>query len=317
MAASLNGRRFVGQEPGALPVCLALARAGHSVVLVDTDPYDRARLADMLPRLLGPDAGHLTLTSSVPQDAYPFSSRSDAALCTDWTKAQGQGVLCYSPGVHAGGLIEQIGADPSGEMRAIAEALGARSISLPASSIPLSARLHAELGRALEETLLTCGTPDALDAACVEAGFAVGPFALQDRLGIDTLLADRQAVETRLGLTPLPLFARAVSEGRLGRKASVGWHRYPGQGGAVEDPLVEDMAEEEAHFAGWARRMVADADAAHAIAARMDQVVEALIAEGVVDRACLVEIAQIALGYSPRPAIRPNTTAASSPLPDR
>ncbi len=44
-----------------------------------------------------------------------------------------------------------------------------------------------------------------------------------------------------------------MAEGRLGRKVGVGWYRYPGGGGKVEDPLVEDMAIEEARFAGLPR----------------------------------------------------------------
>jgi 3-hydroxyacyl-CoA dehydrogenase len=35
----------------------------------------------------------------------------------------------------------------------------------------------------------------------------------------------------------------------LGKKAGVGWYRYPGGGGKVIDPLVEDLCREEAHFA--------------------------------------------------------------------
>ncbi len=271
----------------------------------------------MLPRLLGPRAALLHLSADTDTAVADLSAGPEAAVSLDWSDRSGRPALHHSPGVTTGHLVEQIGSDPSGRIGAVAHALGAVHLVHPAGTIPLAARLHAELGRALEEALLTWGAPEALDEALTGAGFAVGPFALQDRLGIDTLLADRQAVETRLGLAPLPLFARAVSEGRLGRKASVGWHRYPGQGGAVADPLVEDMAEEEAHFAGWPRRPVPEVEAAAEIAGRIDRLAAQVAEEAGASWAQVAQVAELVLGYTPRPAIRPNTTAAKSPLPDR
>lgn len=309
--------RFVGQEPGALPLCLALARAGCEVMLVDADPYDRKRVSDMLPRWLGSGAHNLDLIARPPEGAIRLSADPSAEISLDWTVRTDGPKLCYRAGVQGRALIEQLGADPSGVIARVAEALSVRHVILPASTVPISARFHAALGRALEEALLTSGTPDELDQALTQVGFEIGPFALQDQIGIDVLLTERQVLEARSGLAPLPLFPRAVAEGRLGQKASVGWHRYPGQGGAVEDPLVEDMAEEEARFAGWPRVFVDSSYTAQHIAARMDRLAETLTQEGVAAPEAVAEIAQMSIGYAPRPAIRPKTTAASSPLPDR
>ncbi|MEM9637004.1 MAG: enoyl-CoA hydratase, partial [Pseudomonadota bacterium] len=55
-----------------------------------------------------------------------------------------------------------------------------------------------------------------------------------------------------------PILPRMVGEGRLGRKLSVGWYRYPGGGGLVIDPLVEDLLREEAWFLGVARFEVSE-----------------------------------------------------------
>jgi len=45
-----------------------------------------------------------------------------------------------------------------------------------------------------------------------------------------------------------------VEEGRLGKKMNVGWYRYPGGNGKVEDPIVEDLVIEESWFAKVTRR---------------------------------------------------------------
>lgn len=310
--------QFVGEEPGALSVCLALARAGQTVTLIDRDEDDRTRLGDMLSRLLGPQVDLLSLSDGTEGAAPMFSAGGSAPISTDWRAAGSRPTLHHSIGAVSGHLVEQIGPDVTGQIAQIAQVLDAMHLTLPARAVPLSARLHAALGRAMEEALLTSGTPEALDEALVAAGFAVGPFLLQDTLGIDTLLVQRHAVEAELGLPTLPLFARAVAEGRLGRKASVGWYRYPGQGGAVEDPLVEDMAEEEAHFAGFRRVPIDEAESALRLTAQIDAVAADLVRSGAAPAETVTALATLALGYTPAlPAIRPKTTAARRPLPDR
>ena len=47
---------------------------------------------------------------------------------------------------------------------------------------------------------------------------------------------------------------------KIGRKTGVGWYRYPGGKGKVEDPIVADLAKEEAHFVGRTRTDHAPAD---------------------------------------------------------
>jgi len=175
--------------------------------------------------------------------------------------------------------------------------MDALHITLPAGAIPLSARFHACLSHCLETILLTSGTPTDIDETLQAAGFALGPFAAQDQIGIDTLLTARRAVESRLGAVALPLFARAVAEGRLGRKASVGWHRYPGNAGRVEDPLVEDMAVEEAHFANHPRRDLCDADIVARVSGALGLLAADMVSEGH-DPATVTEVAARSIGYA-------------------
>lgn len=116
-----------------------------------------------------------------------------------------------------------------------------------AVALALQAGLHA-----VSETLLMTATnPWELDAAMRAFGFTHGVCEAQDEEGLDTGLARRGAVMH-------PVLPRMVAEGRLGRKVGVGWYRYPGGGGLVIDPLVEDLLREEARFAGVSRRDLPD-----------------------------------------------------------
>tara|TARA_R110002095_G_scaffold111984_1_gene97881 strand:+ start:834 stop:1352 length:519 start_codon:yes stop_codon:yes gene_type:complete len=94
--------------------------------------------------------------------------------------------------------------------------------------------------------------PWELDEALTEWGYAMGPCEAQDLLGLDKVLARRP-------LCVVPILPRMVAEGRMGKGGGVGYYRYPGGGGAVIDPLIEDLILEEAWFAGAKRSDLSDA----------------------------------------------------------
>jgi 3-hydroxyacyl-CoA dehydrogenase len=111
--------------------------------------------------------------------------------------------------------------------------------------------------REAADTLLMDGAPPwDIDEAVVEFGYAMGPYEAQDLSGLDIAYANRkrQAATRDPNRRYIPISDRMVAEGRLGRKTCVGWYRYPGGGGKVLDPLVEDLIREEAHFAKVQRR---------------------------------------------------------------
>ncbi|MCP9465773.1 MAG: 3-hydroxyacyl-CoA dehydrogenase family protein, partial [Nitrospira sp.] len=57
----------------------------------------------------------------------------------------------------------------------------------------------------------------------------VGPFALADRIGLDTVLAICEVLYRELGdpkFRPCPLLRRYVEAGWLGRKTGRGFYRY-------------------------------------------------------------------------------------------
>lgn len=112
-------------------------------------------------------------------------------------------------------------------------------------------RILARYREAADTVLMDGSTPWDIDEAMVEFGFAMGPYEAQDLSGLDVDYANRkrQAATRDPDRRYIPISDRMVEEGRLGRKVGVGWYRYPGGGGAVIDPLLEDLVREEAYFA--------------------------------------------------------------------
>lgn len=108
--------------------------------------------------------------------------------------------------------------------------------------------------------------PWELDEALTDAGFAIGPCEAQDLVGLEQVLARRRAMGG-----PDTILARMVAEGRVGKGGGWGYYRYPGGGGAVIDPLLEDLIDEEAHFARSTRTNLSDAAlVAHMVAVLQD-----------------------------------------------
>ena len=74
------------------------------------------------------------------------------------------------------------------------------------------------------------GNIETIDAAIVEAGFRMGPFALMDLIGIDVNLAAARGLFEASGrpprFRPSPIQEELVAAGRLGRKSGEGFYRY-------------------------------------------------------------------------------------------
>lgn len=104
--------------------------------------------------------------------------------------------------------------------------------------------------------------PWEIDKAMVEFGYAMGPYETQDLSGLDIAHANRkrQAASRDGSRRPNPIADRLVAEGRLGKKTGVGWYRYPGDGGAVVDLLLEGMIREEAAIAKIKRRKFSESE---------------------------------------------------------
>jgi 3-hydroxyacyl-CoA dehydrogenase len=102
-----------------------------------------------------------------------------------------------------------------------------------------------------------------IDKAITDFGFPVGPFGMQDIAGIDVGWRIRQYLnsvgKTRAEGPQSAVPDRLYGLGRYGQKTGAGWYRYePGSRTRIPDPIVENIAAEEAAKRGATRRAVSD-----------------------------------------------------------
>ena len=103
-----------------------------------------------------------------------------------------------------------------------------------------------------------------IDRVLTEFGLPVGPFGMQDIAGIDVGARIRQYLKsigkTRAEGPQSAIPDRLFEMGRYGQKTGAGWYKYdaPGSRNRTPDPLIEQLADEEAKKRGIARRPIAD-----------------------------------------------------------
>jgi 3-hydroxyacyl-CoA dehydrogenase len=102
-----------------------------------------------------------------------------------------------------------------------------------------------------------------IDNVITAFGYPVGPFGMQDIAGIDVGWRIRQHLkstgQTRAEGPQSAVPDRLYESGRYGQKTGAGWYRYEGGSRTrIPDPLVEEIAMEEARKRGVARRAVSD-----------------------------------------------------------
>jgi 3-hydroxyacyl-CoA dehydrogenase len=102
-----------------------------------------------------------------------------------------------------------------------------------------------------------------IDRALTNFGMPVGPFGMQDIAGIDVGWRIRQFLKS-LGKTRAEGPQSAVPDrlyemGRYGQKTGAGWYKYEkGSRERIHDPLVDQIAAEEAAKRGITRRKIDD-----------------------------------------------------------
>lgn len=271
-----------------LELAVAMAGRGLDVTLAADDAHEATRTRDLLARQGG---AKVPVTDRPgPADVAVLSAPATVGaartLCLGFDGTRGS--LRIDP---TGGIGDPFEATPETQacLGDLPDLMGIGVIAVPfAVAGPLRARIEDVV-----ETLVFVGAPPwEVDEALEALGARLGPCAAQDRRGLDATVARRG------GKHPVPVVARMVTEGRLGRKGGVGWYRYPGNIGRVIDPLVEDLAREEAHFARLAPRVLTPETITRAILLSLADEAAGMLARGL-DPLLLDRIAGIALDLPP------------------
>ena len=267
----------VGAGPAGVTAAQLLRRAGYDVALAEPDTDTARRMRDMLAQagldLTVADGPGDPAGAAVVVEALEDEPDERAAVLRHllWTvPAEGLllstalsglpgrtiGFRIYAP-AHLRSLVEIAPGPEASDVQveaafALARAMGRHAVPAPHDRPSIGTRLMRRLYEAADTLLMDGAIPHELDEAMVAFGWDMGVYEAQDLIGLAVAYADRkaQAASRDPARRYIPISDRMVEEGRLGKAAGVGWYRYPGGGGAVIDPLVEDLVREEAWFAG-------------------------------------------------------------------
>lgn len=159
-------------------------------------------------------------------------------------------------------------------------------------------RILARYREAADTVLMDGSTPWEVDEAMVEFGYAMGPYEAQDLSGLDIAHANRRRQDATRDPNRryIPIADRMVELGKLGRKTGAGWYRYPGGNGKVDDPIVADLALEEAHFAGITRVDYKPDEIRHRLLLAMINEAAEILREGIAGSAADIDLVTV-FGY--------------------
>ena len=159
-------------------------------------------------------------------------------------------------------------------------------------------RILARYREAADTVFMDGSTPWEIDEAMVEFGYAMGPYETQDLSGHDIAHANRRRQDATRDPNRryIPIADRMIELGKLGRKTGAGWYRYPGGGGKVEDPIVADLALEEAHFAGITRTDYSPDQIRHRLLLAMINEAADILGEGIAASAADIDLVTV-FGY--------------------
>lgn len=164
------------------------------------------------------------------------------------------------------------------------QSLGKKTVNVKPDGRFVASRLSAKLYETLDTLLLEGSLPFEVDEALVAFGFSIGPYEAQDLSGLDAPYYERKQLKLdgQQSCKASAIPDRMVQEGRLGKKVGVGWYRYPGGGGAVIDPLLEDLIVEEAYFAKIKRRTITDQEVVSRVVSSLIDEATLILEKGIV-----------------------------------
>jgi 3-hydroxyacyl-CoA dehydrogenase len=137
-----------------------------------------------------------------------------------------------------------------------------------------------------------------IDNVLTSFGLPVGPFGMQDIAGIDVGWRIRQYLKT-VGKTRAEGPQSAVPDrmyelGRYGQKTGAGWYKYEaGSRTRIADPLVDEIAAEEAAKRGVSRRQITDEEILARITTALANEGARVLEEGFAIRASDIDVVYV------------------------
>ena len=242
---------------------------------------------------LSPDAILATNTSYLDVDEIAASTEDPSRVL---------GLHFFAP-AHIMRLLEIVkGAKTSPEALATGYALGKllRKVPVLAGVCDgfIGNRIYSRYREAADTVFMDGSTPWEIDEAMEAFGYAMGPYEVADLSGLDIGYAARRRQDATRDPNRryIPIADRMVELGKLGKKVGAGWYRYPGGGGKVEDPIVADLALEEAHFAGIERTEYSEDEIVERLVLAMINEAADVLAEGIAQSAADIDLVTV-FGY--------------------
>jgi 3-hydroxybutyryl-CoA dehydrogenase len=217
------------REPGAVAGAAELDALAGAGLVIEAAPERLELKRELFATLsaIAPGAVLASNTSSIPITAI-------ASAAADPGRVVGMHFFNPAPVM---ALVEVIaGIDSAPEAldvaRATGRAMGKHVIDATDGPGFLVNRCNRPFGlEALKLLQERVADVEAIDAIARAAGFRMGPFELQDLVGIDVgyevSLSFHELSFGEPRWRPSPLSARMVAAGRLGRKSGRGWYEYP------------------------------------------------------------------------------------------
>ncbi|MGZ6643035.1 MAG: 3-hydroxyacyl-CoA dehydrogenase NAD-binding domain-containing protein [Solirubrobacteraceae bacterium] len=227
-------------EPGEVRAAASLEDLAEAGLIIEAAPERLELKKELFGRLaaVAPQAVLASNTSSIPITAI-------AGSIDDPGRVVGMHFFNPAPVMK---LVEVIAGIESSEQaldvaRATGEAMGKRVIEATDGPGFLVNRCNRPFGlEALKLVTDGVAAVEQVDEIVRANGFRMGPFELQDLVGIDTgfevALSFHELSFGEPRWRPSPLSARMVAAKRLGRKTDRGWYDYPRE--RPDDPPIGD-----------------------------------------------------------------------------
>ncbi len=245
------------------------------------------------------------LEAAMAQDAIIASNTSyldiDEMAGSLWHPERVVGLHFFSP-ADVMPLLEIVRADKTSDAvlasgLKLARKLGKTPVVARVADGFIGNRIYAAYRRRAELLMLDGASPQDIDKAATEFGFAMGPFAVSDLAGLDIAWATRKRKaanrDSRERYVAVPDWL--CEAGRFGRKTGKGWYDYS-SGKAQPDPIVDAMIASARVEAGVRSHAYTSEAIQRQLLAAIINEAACLLREGVAQRASDVDVA-LSNGY--------------------